>query len=520
MYNYYDLNTIPIILNEFKVNKIVISGILDVETLKQILSFRDESNDSNVLKIKVIGDSSNQIGFEADFINDYPLTALADLKNYDAIFINDDPNWYTVYNELKIILGNNDEFPLVFICNNVFPHKRRDSYVNPDLIPKEFINDYSRFLNYKDIHLEDDFYHAIQENTSKNGVLTAIEDFLYEYPSIGMLNFKLNNGIVVLYSKNIISQNRFDNLFKEAEKYIVQVDEYSDFIFEKKLLTSNISKFKLVSDKVYEISNFEEELGKKERIINDYEIEIKNFDNIIKYKDSQIEGFNSKLNLKDSQIKNMESKLLNNKKELNNLNNQFDILKRDFIQKEKEESILQDRLKEANNQIMVNNQELDMKDNHIIHQEMELNEKEKLLNTIKCQYNRQLSKLDTKEYCITCYQEEISNNHLEIEYLKNESLFKKFFSPFAYLYILIKSNPREVSLNYKLYKALKNSKCFDIGFYLNNDKTLLKSKWCKIFTPELHYVCNGFSEERKFNKKYFNRNSKSALLNYLNECQK
>lgn len=526
MYNYYKLDVIPIILKQFKVNKIVVCGVLDEETLQQVLSFHDETHDSDILKddkdfgIKFLGDYSNQIDLDAEFINDFPLTVLHDLKNYDAIFINDDPNWYTVFNELNLIKENNDEFPLVFICNNVFPHKRRDSYIDPDIIPIEFLNDYSRFLKYEDIHLEDNFFHAIDENTPKNGVLTAIEDFLYENPFISIQNFKLNNGIVILCSKNTISQIKFDNVIKKAEEYIVPGDDFSDFIFEKQLLTTNISKFKLVSDRLDEISNFEDELDKKERIINDYEIKVKNYDNILDYKDSQIEGYNLKLNLKDSQIKNIESKLFNNEKELNHLNNQFNSLKYDFIQIEKEESILQNQLNEANNKIKENNQALSVKNNILTHKDKELNEKEKKLNVLKCQFNRQLSKLDTKEYCISCYQEEISNNHLEIQYLKNETLLKKILSPFAYIYILFKSNPHEIFLNYKLYKALKNSECFDIGFYLNEEKDLIKSKWCKYFSPELHYVCNGFSEERKFNKKYFNRNSKSDLLNYLNECQK
>lgn len=508
MGNYYQLDAIPIILKQFKVNSLVVCGRLDEETLKQILSFRDGNNDSDALKgdisleMKFIGDFSNRADLKIDFINDYSLNVLSDLKNYDAIFLNDDPNWYTVYNELNTIKRNNEEFPLVFVCHNVFPHKRRDSYVNPDIIPKEFLNDYSRLLNYEDVLLEDDFYHAIDENTSKNGVLTAIEDFLNENKSIGIADFKLINGIVILYPKNTISKIRFDNILKEVKDFRVLFDDYSDFVFEKQLLADNISKFRVVSEKLNDLSNFEDELVNKERIINNYEIKIKDYDNIIKYKDSQIEGFNSKIDLKDYQIKNIESKLLNNENELNNL-------KLELNQKESEESSLQDQLKEFRDKC----EELNLKNNQLIH-------KEKKLNLIKSQYNNQLSKLDSKEYCISCYQEEISNNHLEIEYLKNESLIKKILSPLAYVYILFKSNPKELSLNYKLYKALKNSECFDIGFYLNKDKNLIRSKWCKYFSPELHYVCNGFSENRKFNKKYFNRNSKSDLLNYLNECQK
>ena len=140
------------------------------------------------------------------------------------------------------------------------------------------------------------------------------------------------------------------------------------------------------------------------------------------------------------------------------------------------------------------------------------------MDLMKYQYSTQLSKLDTKEYCISCYKEEINNNHLEIEYLRKDTVTRKIISPLSYVYLIFKSKPKEISLNIRLYKALKNSKCFDIGFYLNNNVDLINSKWCKFFSPELHYVCNGFYEQRKFNKKYFNRTSKEELLDYIINC--
>ena len=104
--------------------------------------------------------------------------------------------------------------------------------------------------------------------------------------------------------------------------------------------------------------------------------------------------------------------------------------------------------------------------------------------------------------------------------MKNSNGIKKILSPAAYLYLIFKSKPKEVSLNIKLYQTLKKSKCFDIGFYLNKNKDLINSKWCKYFSPELHYVCEGFKEDRLFNKRYFNTNSKKELLDYLLECDK
>ena len=73
-------------------------------------------------------------------------------------------------------------FPLVFICNNKFPNKRRDSYVSPDNIPIDFINVYSDelilYCDNDEIVIHDGYYPACDEKTPKNGVLTAIEDLM------------------------------------------------------------------------------------------------------------------------------------------------------------------------------------------------------------------------------------------------------------------------------------------------------------------------------------------------------
>ena len=95
----------------------------------------------------------------------------------------------------------------VFICNNKFPNKRRDSYLNPDDIPSEFRQKYMKKISVcfrnEDIIINDGFYHACHENTPKNGVLTAIEDFLKETELD--LTFKAVNafhGLGILYPKD------------------------------------------------------------------------------------------------------------------------------------------------------------------------------------------------------------------------------------------------------------------------------------------------------------------------------
>ena len=575
---FYKVEVIPKILSLFDVNELIISGLSDECVTDTVLEYC-KNNSYNCILIDSRHSHIN------DFINDYTLNVLPDYSNYGAIFLNDDPNWYTVFNELNIIKEKNDIFPLVFIGHNVFPYKRRDAYSNPDIIPVEFVNDYSEGFNINHMTILDGFFHANQENTPKNGVLTAVEDFLAQNPEIQLSEIRLLNGNIILYSKNSISKEKLIEFEEEIEEYSAEYDDYLDFQIEKNVLLNLSNNLNGVPDEYYEENNDE--------IIRNYEYKIKSYDNQIISKNIKINEINSKLDLKDTQIKHFKSKLINSENELINLNseivslhqkldeteqkfkdkqsylnnnivianNQINSLKENIKQKENNFSVRESQLKnslkdknseldaanieinslvESNEKLQVlmsekdkdiaslkkeissKNDEITDKNNRIVNLNKSILEKDdeikSSLNSLKDQYNKNLYELDNNKYCISCFKEEISNNHLEIQYLKKDSLVRKFFSPISYLYLLLKSNPREFTLNLKLYKALKNSKCFDIGYYLNNNTDLLDSKWCKFFSPELHYVCNGFSENRKFNKKYFNRNSKKELLDYILNC--
>ena len=575
MQNIYDTTAILEILNIFKVNKIVLSGIKDLNLINTILNY-------NASCIQIDTADKNSIKNSA-------LNVLPNLKDYDTILIDDDPNWYTVFNELNLIKKTNEEFPLVLIYNNNFPNKRRDSYSNPDSIPQEFRHKYTSKLpiciNNKKIYISDGYYHACDENTDKNGVSNAIEDFLQENSHIGMLKINLQKEICILYSKSQINQKRISIIPKKIQNYKINNIELSEKLIENQLLISYIDKNNLFNEN---LNKYEAEISKKNKIINEYENRIIIQNNEMNFKDTQISGFESDLSLKESKIKNFESKLVNkNKKisilenQLEKVNNNLNSLSSDIDKKNNKISTLKNQLKTTNNnyktltqemddnttkindlinnfeklesyysnqinqkeqklkknddehlkqintlkndfatQINITNENLKQKDNEIKTKKQELDNNKKRLNSIKRSFIKQSSNMVNKEYCITCFKEELSNNQLEIEYLKNNNLLKKILNPISYLYLILKSNPKELLLNIKLYRSIKNSKCFDIGFYLNNNKDLIESKWCKYFSPELHYICNGFNEKRTFNKKYFNRKSKKDLLNYILTCDK
>jgi Methyltransferase domain len=108
---------------------------------------------------------------------------------FDCIFIDGDHNWYTVYNELKTIdrKGLIREGGVIFFHDVCWPYGRRDMYYQPDLIPEEFRHLYKKGGMIRgqselssSVGLNRSYYNAEHEGGARNGVLTAIEDFLKE----------------------------------------------------------------------------------------------------------------------------------------------------------------------------------------------------------------------------------------------------------------------------------------------------------------------------------------------------
>ena len=116
------------------------------------------------------------------------LEIVRDLLPADAVLIDGDHNWYTVYHELVAIYGA--EGPLdarapIAICHDVeWPYGRRDLYYCPERIPQEYRQEFHMGgVLPQERGLSPGGYnptgnHAAYEGGPRNGVKTAIEDFL------------------------------------------------------------------------------------------------------------------------------------------------------------------------------------------------------------------------------------------------------------------------------------------------------------------------------------------------------
>ena len=120
------------------------------------------------------------------------LDVLPNLEPMDAALIDGDHNWYTVYNELRLLAegARRGRAPLpVLILHDVgWPYGRRDLYYTPEQIPEEFRQPYAqkgmqpgskRLIELGG--LNPTMSNAEVEGGPRNGVMTALDDFVAEY---------------------------------------------------------------------------------------------------------------------------------------------------------------------------------------------------------------------------------------------------------------------------------------------------------------------------------------------------
>lgn len=119
------------------------------------------------------------------------LVALPSIPQFDVVLIDGDHNWYTVYNELLLIERLSKQIgqpmPLIFLHDIGWPYARRDLYYDPATIPEEFRHPFQRLgisPTSSKLVLQGGFNrtlnNACHEGGPKNGVRTAIEDYLIQ----------------------------------------------------------------------------------------------------------------------------------------------------------------------------------------------------------------------------------------------------------------------------------------------------------------------------------------------------
>ncbi len=123
---------------------------------------------------------------DLEIVQETSLDALAHLPIADVVILDGDHNYHTLSGELRLIVERSERMPLVVFHDVCWPLARRDQYAAPDRIPPEHRHPYGEDIKLvpgnpgtaeRGLPFE---WGALEEGGPRNGVMTAIEDFLAE----------------------------------------------------------------------------------------------------------------------------------------------------------------------------------------------------------------------------------------------------------------------------------------------------------------------------------------------------
>jgi hypothetical protein len=144
---------------------------------------------------------------ELELVRETSLAALPRLERADAVIIDGDHNYYTVSEELKAVAGTSGgELPLLLFHDVGWPHARRDDYYDADQIPAEHRQPIHEGGG---VHPDDPGIRfgglpyrgaAAREGGPRNGVLTAVEDFVAAHEGLRLALVPAFFGFGVVWS--------------------------------------------------------------------------------------------------------------------------------------------------------------------------------------------------------------------------------------------------------------------------------------------------------------------------------
>lgn len=145
------------------------------------------------------------------------LQQLARTPVADVVLIDGDHNHHTVSGELRLIAATaaaqDRPAPLVLLHDVCWPYGRRDMYYDPDRIPDDRRRPYGRggmHPGSPDLHdppaIGLGFANAVHEGAPRNGVLTAVEDFVVSEDGWRLTVLPAIHGLGILATQQRIDQ--------------------------------------------------------------------------------------------------------------------------------------------------------------------------------------------------------------------------------------------------------------------------------------------------------------------------
>jgi GT2 family glycosyltransferase/glycosyltransferase involved in cell wall biosynthesis len=151
------------------------------------------------------------------------LEALPDIGPVDMALIDGDHNWFTVLSELRL-LGRSGLFPMTLLHDVGWPYGRRDLYYQPGAIPKGMRQPYRRLGiapetgELTEAGFNAHLAQAEFEGGPRNGVLTAVDDFIAEFDSeLKFIELAGLHGLGILVPEERLEQGRLRKVVRRIE---------------------------------------------------------------------------------------------------------------------------------------------------------------------------------------------------------------------------------------------------------------------------------------------------------------
>jgi cephalosporin hydroxylase len=194
MFPFWDTVIAPV-LDAIGATRVVEIGALRGETTAHVLDHLGPDAELHVVDPEPEFDPvEHEKKFPGRYIfhRDISHNVLPHLPTMDAALIDGDHNWYTVYNELRMLSATaraaDEPLPLLIMHDVCWPYGRRDLYYAPERIPEEFRQPYAQRgmrMDRKELlprgGLNPTMFNALTEGGPRNGVMTALDDFMAEY---------------------------------------------------------------------------------------------------------------------------------------------------------------------------------------------------------------------------------------------------------------------------------------------------------------------------------------------------
>ena len=194
MFPFWNTAIAPV-LEAARARRLVEIGALRGENTQQIIDRLGPQTELHVIDpVPDFDPAEHEARFGGNYVfhRDLSLNVLGDLPPMDAALIDGDHNWYTVYNELRLLRevarANDAPLPLLILHDVGWPYGKRDLYYNPDDIPEEFRQPWrkagmrpGKAELLATGGLNPTMCNAEVEGGPRNGVRTGLDDFLAEH---------------------------------------------------------------------------------------------------------------------------------------------------------------------------------------------------------------------------------------------------------------------------------------------------------------------------------------------------